>query len=156
VAQNLVVGILGTSDPKAIEDALKGQNVDLTRVKVVTKANPSQAHDDSVIDFLHVARAMDSNSLSDDMTHATGIMSDSGGTGVPGIGGSSQTLGQFTGGGSSKDYFGTFKIPTDEVANFNDAVDAGRSVVTYQGTDGDTSAVSAAFKAAGLKNVRSY
>jgi hypothetical protein len=156
VANTLVVGILASADPKAIEETLREQQVDLSRVKVVTKSGPSKAHDDSIIDFVHVAQAMESNSLSDDMTKATGILSDSGGTSVPGIGGSGPSLGDFGRRSASHNYLGTLGIPSDEVENFNDAVEAGRSVVAYEGTNADAATVAAAFKAAGLKNVRSY
>jgi hypothetical protein len=100
---------------------------------------------------------MEDNSLSDDMTRGTGIMSDSGGTGVPGIGGRGPTLDSF----SHRDdptraYLAGYAIPSDEVDNFGDAVAEGRAVVLYSDAGSDLQTIAAAFKAAGLRNVRAY
>jgi rhodanese-related sulfurtransferase len=47
-------------------------------------------------------------------------------------------------------------IPEDEIDNFNTAIEDGRAVVVYPNAGADEPAVAAAFKAAGLRNVRAY
>jgi rhodanese-related sulfurtransferase len=155
VAQRLVVGIFPQSDPKALETALSGQQVDLSKVKVVSSSAADTGS--SALEFVDVMADMESNSLSDDMTRGMGIMGDSGGTGVPGIGGRQTKLDSFSSRGSaSKRYLAAFSIPMDEVDNFDQAVAEGRAVVLYPDSGADTQSVVAAFRAAGLRNVRAY
>ncbi|HVS45277.1 MAG TPA: hypothetical protein VMS32_01280 [Verrucomicrobiae bacterium] len=152
----LVTGILATCDPQEIQQALAAQNIDASTVRVVTKAAPSQEHTDSIIDFVFVAQSMESNDFSDDMTHGTGMMSDSGGTNVPGIGGRSASLSSLSGGRTDRfDYLGGFAIPSDQIENYNDAIGDGRCVVLCQ-TDGDAAKIADSFRAAGLRNVRTF
>lgn len=152
----LVTGILATSDPKQIEAALASQNIDASKVRVVTKAAKSVEHDESALDFIFVAESQDSNDISDDFTKGTGVMSDSGGTSVPGINRTGPTLSAIANspGDSSPNYLSDVAIPLDQKDNYNDAIDAGRSVLLYNGEDAPT--VATAFKAAGLRNVHTY
>jgi rhodanese-related sulfurtransferase len=152
----LVTGIFGDCDPEAIEGALKAQNLDPAKVHVVTKAAQSQAFDESPIDFIHVAKAMETNDFSDDMTHGTGQLTDSGGTGVPGVSGRGPSLSSFGSRGAGNNYFASFSIPIDQVGNYNDAVEAGRCVVTYDASGGDASTVASALRAAGFRAVRTF
>jgi hypothetical protein len=157
VAAGLVVGIFPQSDPKALESALSAQHIDLSKVKVVSGAAGDAAAENSALEFVDVAAEMESNSLSDDMTRGMGIMGDSGGTGVPGIGGRQATLDSFSSrGGASRQYLAAFAIPPDEVDNFDQAVADGRAVVLYPDAGTDIQNVAAAFRAAGLRNVRAY
>ena len=157
MSQGLVVGIFPQNDPAAIESALSGAHVDASKVKVIRLATGDNSADDSSeLDFIDVAASMESNSLSDDMTKGMGIMGDAGGTGVP-MGRSSASLGSFTSRGASlKNYLEVLAIPSDEIDNFNDAIEAGRVVIAYPGAGGDADAVATAFRAAGLRNVRVY
>jgi hypothetical protein len=151
----LVTGILGTSDPKAIEAALASQSIDTSKLKVVTKSVQSPEYDDSILDFVEVIDSQSSNDISDDMTKGTGVLSDSGGTGVPGIGSRGPSLASIGGsGGPSPNYLGNIRIPGDQKDNYNDAIDDGRSVVVYDGDNAPS--IEAAFKAAGLRNVRVF
>lgn len=154
MAEGLVVGIFPQSDPKALESALSAQHVDLSKVKVVSGAAGDT--ESSALEFIDVVADMESNSLADDMTKGMGIMGDSGGTGVPGIGGRQATLGSFAHHGATSRYLSGFAIPPDEVDNFDQAVADGRAVVLYPDAGADTQAVVTAFRAAGLRNVRSY
>lgn len=151
MSQGLVVGIFPGSNPTDIEQALSGQQLDLTKVKVVSRAR-TEHQDDSALHFMDVEEAMQHNSFSDDMTKGKGIMGDSGGTEVPGVGGRGPSLGSFSH-SARPSYFGAWPIPEDEVDNFNGAIDEGRAVVLYPDADGE---VAAKFKAAGLRNVRKY
>jgi hypothetical protein len=117
VSKGLVVGIFPGSDPKVIESALSAQNVDLSKIKVVSRSVDADVVDHSEIHFMDVEEAMEHNSFSDDMTKGQGIMGDSGGTSVPGVGGRGPTLGSFRH-SARKSYFGGFAIPDDEVDNF--------------------------------------
>ncbi len=156
MAEGLVVGIFPDSDPKALESALSAQQIDLSKVKVVSST--ARDADSTKLEFVDVIEDMEGNSLADDMTKGLGIMGDAGGTGVPGLGGGRQvTLGSFAGSDTpSARYLAGFAIPDDEVGNFDDAIADGRAVVLYvdAGTAADT--IAAAFKAAGLRHVRSY
>lgn len=155
----LVVGIFPQSDPKALESALSAQQIDLGKIKVVSANPPDPDEGPSQLEFVDVIADMESNSLSDDMTKGLGILDDSSGTGVPGItsGGQEPTLGAFTHlDDPARRYLTGFPIPSDEVDNFGDAVAEGRAVVLYLAAGSDAQAVAAAFKAAGLRNVRAY
>ena len=156
MAAGLIVGIFPQSDPKALESALAAQQIDLSKVKVVSTEVPDDSESTS-LEFVDVMNDMESNSFSDDMTRGMGIMGDSGGTGVPGIGGRQATLDSFSSrGGGSRGAFAAFAIPSDEVENFDQAVANGRAVVLYQDAGADAQTVVSAFRAAGLRNVRSY
>lgn len=150
----LVTGILGTCDPDEIEKALASAGIDASKVRVVTKDAPSEAHENSIIDFVFVAESQSVDAFSDGMTHGTGIMSDSGGTGVPGITGSQPSVRDFVHGGGLN-YLAGFPVPTDHLDNLNTAVAEGRCVITYD-VAGDPAPIAAAFKAAGLRAVRTF
>ncbi len=157
MATHLVVGIFPKSDPAALESALSAQQIDLSKVKVVSSNAPGS--ESSQLEFVDVMADMESNSLSDDMTKGTGVFDDSSGTDVPGIGGGRQaTLSSFTHRENpSRLYFASFAIPDDELDNFSDAVVEGRAVVLYpDAADSDAQKIASAFRAAGLRNVRAY
>ncbi len=153
MAQRLVTGIYSESDPKALESALTAQNVDLNRLRVVTRNAQSSGHALSTIDFVDVVTAMDYNSFSDDMTHGMGILGDSGGTGVPGLTSSAASM---VGARGPANYLAAFPIPPDQIDNYNDAIASGRSVVTCLATDDEVAGLQEAFRAAGLRNVKAF
>ncbi|HYL27239.1 MAG TPA: hypothetical protein VEW74_05345 [Candidatus Nitrosotalea sp.] len=154
MAEGLVVGIFPGSDAKAIENALTAQQIDVSKVKVV--GGRAEDPEGTKLEFVDVIEDMESNSLSDDMTKGVGVWDETG-TGVPGIGGRQAKLDSFSHYDSPHArYFAEFPIPTDEVDNFSDAVADGRAVVLYPGAGANAEAIAAAFKAAGLRNVRSY
>jgi ABC-type nitrate/sulfonate/bicarbonate transport system substrate-binding protein len=152
--EGLVVGIFSGSDSKALESALSEQQIDLSKVKVV--GGRAEDPDESQLEFVDVIEDMESNSLSDDMTAGVGVWDETG-TSVPGIGGRQATLESFSHrDNDTKRYFSGFPIPTDEIENFDDAVADGRSVVLYPDAGSNDQTIAAAFKAAGLRNVRAY
>jgi hypothetical protein len=154
VAEGLVVGIFPESDPKALESALSAQQIDLSKIKVVG-ANPSD-DESTQLEFVDVIEDLESKELSDEMTQGVGVWDETG-TNVPGIGGRQATLEQFTHHDSpSKRFFAGYQIPSDEIDNFGDAVAEGRSVVLYPDAGSNAQTIVAAFKAAGLRNVRAY
>lgn len=156
MAQGLVVGIFPNSDPKALESALAAQNLDLSKVKVVSSAVRADEANASRLEFVDVIEDMEDNSFSDDMTKGMGIMGDAGGTGVPGIGARPADLESLVEPEATKHYLAGYSIPDDEVENFDDAVGDGRAVVLYPNAGADEEAIATAFKAAGLRNVRAY
>jgi hypothetical protein len=154
----LVAGISPDHDVQAIEAALKAHEVDVAKVKVFTKT-PLEAHNESGLTFEYVLIDMEYNSLSDEMTKNMGTMGDAGGTGVPGLTSQDRqemTVSSFSETEAMPDYLAGVAIPDDEVDNYNEAIEEGRAVATYQAANGDAAAAEAAFKAAGLKNVRSF
>jgi len=159
VTTGLVVGIYPESDLQALERALSAQQVDPSKVKVVSAAVARTDAASSRLEFVDVIADMESNSLSDDMTHGTGVLDESGGTGVPGLtsGGHQPGLSEFNHHeNATRQYLAGFDIPGDEVENFGDAVVEGRAVVLYPDAGADAAKIADAFKAAGLRNVRSY
>ncbi len=156
MASGLVVGIFPESDHQALENALTAQQIDLTKVKVVSATPPIDDDAPMQLEFVDVIEDMESNSLSDDMTKHVGVWDETG-TDVPGLGGSGGRLSDFTHRDDpTRRYLAAFAIPSDEVDNFGDAVAQGRTVVLYLEAGSQAAAVAAAFKAAGLRNVRAY
>ncbi|MBV8148876.1 MAG: hypothetical protein JO092_07275 [Candidatus Eremiobacteraeota bacterium] len=155
MSQGLVVGISPSADPTAIQSALSSQQIDLANVKVVSHKPIDDTGDDSGIHFMDVEEAMEHNAMTDDITHGKEILEDSGGTSVPGLGGRGPSLREFTH-AERPNYLTAFPIPDDEVDNFNGAIDEGRAVVVYPGAGEKADTVAAAFRAAGLRNVRLY
>jgi rhodanese-related sulfurtransferase len=157
VASGLVVGIFSGTDPKALESALTAEQIDLSKVKVVSTNVADEDEGNSQLEFVDVIADMEDNSLSDDMTRGTGVLPDYGGTGVPGVGGREQTLDSFRHHDDpTRVYLAGYDIPPDEVDNFGDAVGEGRAVVLYCDAGADVASIAAAFKAAGLRNVRTF
>lgn len=157
MSQGLVVGIFPGNDSAAIESALSGQQIDLSKVTVLRSASASTPEDgSSELNFIDVVEDMESNSLADDMTKGMGIMGDAGGTGVPMGRDIGPSLSSFESRGVTNNYLGGLSIPDDEAENFNEAIEAGRSVVAYPDAGADSDKIAASFRAAGLRNVRSY
>ncbi len=156
MASGLVIGIFPDADAKALEDALLAQQIDPSKVKVF--AGDGDDSESSTLDFIEVFSDTESiTGLSDDMTRGTGVLADSGGTAVPGITGPDPGFrAYFPEEGVSKHYLDGFPVPDDEVDNFDDAIADGRAVVLYPDAGADEQKIAAAFKAAGLQNVRSY
>lgn len=156
MASGLVIGIFPDADAKALEDALSAQQIDLSKVKVF--AGDGDDSESSTLDFIEVFSDTESiTGLSDDMTRGTGVLADSGGTAVPGVTGpEARFRAFFPEEGVSKHYLDGFPVPDDEVDNFDDAIADGRAVVLYPDAGADEQKIAAAFKAAGLQNVRSY
>lgn len=153
MAQRLIVGIFPDNDGAAITSALTSAKVDPSQATVVRKASDVDDDPGYELQFVDVVLEEEVNSFSDDMTKGMGIMGDGGGTGVPM--GRDQSASDFATRDSGPGYFANSGIPDDEVGNFNDAVNDGRAVVLYNGSE-DADATASALRAAGLRNVRVY
>lgn len=153
MSERLTIGIYPGADPQALTQAIAAQSViDPNQLRVITNAAPSRAHADAPFDFVHVAVAQNDNSLSDTMTHGVGIMSDGGGTGVPGLSGTTTSYSSFSS-VAADDYLSDLGVPDDEVDNYNDAITSGRCVVVYPIGD---ATIADALRAAGVLHVRTY
>ncbi len=77
------------------------------------------------------------------------------GTGVPGL---TRTQGRrdYFSGSSINDRLGEFEIPDNEMENYAEALDRGRSVVAYFARPDNVEAIEAAFRAANVVNVRRF
>ncbi len=154
MANRIVIGVLGTCDPSQIERTISASGIDRAQLRVLTAEDPTKAHEESSISFVHVAE-MANESLDEDIMRGTGVLADFGGTSVPGM--------QSDGGDFSVfdhpdvvDYLHGIDIPSGDEEYFNEAIDDGRCVVvcTCDGTACD--ATVQALQKAGLANVRTY
>jgi len=148
----IVTGIFPSSDPAALETALG--TIDKNKLKIVTKGVAASKAENSVLDFVIVAKAQETNDFSDDITHGTNVIDSSGGTGVPGLSGR-MDLSSFSS-SSAANYLTGSGIPADVAGNYNDAIEEGRAVAIYDASAGDGDAIAAALRDAGFKNVRTY
>ncbi len=144
MAEYLVTGIAPTADAAQISKMLAGSALDESRLSSVTKAS-AQAR-------MQASEHGGSPSLSSTST----IMTGSGGTGVPGMGGGRASLS--AGSHSSvADYLGGLPlIPHDQAEHFNLAIAEGRALVMYKATPEEAPQVEAAFRSAGLRNVKIF
>ncbi|MGZ3554086.1 MAG: hypothetical protein ACXWNK_18915 [Vulcanimicrobiaceae bacterium] len=159
MAEHLVTGIAQSSQPAQLEDTLATKDaVDPNKLAVITKDSPTAAHADSGIHFIHVHVGLPHHTTDTDSEVITGdeaTITDAGGVNIPNISADTRWVGFFAHPHVVDHLYG-WPIPEDEVQNYNDAIEAGRSVVTYKATPGEAPAVEQAFKEAGLKNVKTF
>ena len=139
----VVTGISQNGDISGIESALKAAGLPLDPIQLIGPDDSTQG-------------AASSMGLTD-----PGLMTGGGqGTGVPGV-----TSGEPTPGGYGIRYFrnealsdrlGDLEIPDDEVDNYVDALEAGRSVVAYFAKAENIDRVTEIFHAAGLAKVKTF
>ena len=150
-----VTGIAPTQSVNELEAMLGGAaGVDHSKLSVITLEDETEEHESSFLNFIHAGGGyIDSDtrgSLAD-----TAIITGSGGTGVPGMDTPSTRLG-YLGTSHIIHHLGSLPIPEDEVGNYNDALDDGRVVVTYDCTGIDAAAVETAFRSVGVKHVKTF
>ena len=155
--QQLVTGISQETAPDKIEDALCARPpVDCSRVHVITGDLPTAEHESSILQFLHAMEEPQTSDVSHDVIRGeTAIMTDAGGVNVPGISADSRYVGFFAQ-PHIIDHLADWPIPEDQIQNYNDAIEAGRAVVTYKAEPSEAPQVEQAFKDAGLKNVKTF
>jgi hypothetical protein len=156
MAEHLVTGIAQTSNPEHLEDALVNENVDADKIAVITKDEPTDQHQESVLTFMHVG----GDHATTDVQHEViaggeAILTNLGDPQVPNISADNRYIGFFAE-PHIIDHLAQYAIPSDEVQNYNDAIEAGRSVVVYKAEPGEAPAVEQTFKDAGLKNVKTF
>ncbi len=153
-----VTGIAPTENITALEDMLGAvSGIDRTKLKVITTADETEEHESSFLNFIHAGGGyIDSDTSGRVAGQGTSIMTGSGGTGVPGIGASPSQYG-YLGTSHITRNLGTLPIPPDEVGNYNDALDDGRTVIAYECSgESNTTDVEAAFRAAGVRHVKTF
>ena len=105
MAVGLVIGIYTGKDAGALESALTAAQVDPARVKVLTSAGACTESSGTSLHFVNVVTEVDTDAYADEMTRGTGVLPDSGGTSVPGLGGPDQWSDIFVHhGGTTKHY----------------------------------------------------
>jgi hypothetical protein len=139
----VVTGISQDGDTTGLEAALKAAGLPLDPIQLIGPDDSTQG-------------AASSMGLAD-----PGLMTGGGqGTGVPGI-----TSGNPTAGGYGTRYFrnealsdrlGDLEIPDDQVDNYVDALEAGRSVVAYFAKEENLAQVESIFRASGLAKVKTF
>jgi hypothetical protein len=159
MAQQLVVGIFPSSDVASLEAALGNvSGIARSKLSVLTADPKTQAHEDSFLNFLPVAQELERQEPSPDITHGTGLLTDFGGTDVPGITDSREpSLTDFEEPEVVPHYIGSLPIPSDEAENYDEAISEGRAVVAYSvSSDAEVAQVQQALRTAGLRNVRAF
>ena len=137
-----VTGIAPSQDVDDLEKMLSSMTgLEHSKFVVITKADRTDEHDDSFLNFVHAA-SQDHLLINDP------------GTSVPGIN-PSTPLNDYLSHPHVVQHVGTLPIPDDEADNYNDAIDNGRTVVAYP-VDVDPAAVTAAFRSAGLLHVKTF
>ena len=150
-----VTGIVSTNDISELETILGGvPNVDRSKLSVITKAEQTDEHDASFLNFIH-AGGPEIESRGMGSIGGDTIMTGGGGTNVPGINRDPQAMGLL---GSPRvvSAIGTLPIPDDEAENYNDALHDGRTVIAYECTDAEAAAIEGAMREAGVRRVKTY
>ena len=142
-----VTGISQTTDIKSLEKELSAAGFTLDAVQIVSPGDSDQ-------NLVDVAGSVKLD------THLN--LGDGQGTGVPGINSSGAQLGVRGGSGFFRneelwDRLGDFEILDDEVDNYIEAIEAGRSVVAYfAGKTENVPRLEELFRASGLAKVKTF
>lgn len=157
MAEHLVTGISHTSDPEHLEERLCGnETVDCDKIAVITKDSPTDEHHESVLTFMHVGQGHATSDVQHEViTGGESILTNFGDPQVPNISSDTRYVGFFAE-PHIIDHLAEYAIPKDQVQNYNDAIEAGRSVVVYKAEPEEASSVEQSFKEAGLKNVKTF
>jgi hypothetical protein len=143
--QYLVTGIAPAG--VQIAQVLAGASLDESRLSMISKASAAAR-----------AAAGEEHLGGPSFSSASTIMTGSGGTGVPGVGGGNASLSSSFGGhGSVPDYLGGVPlIPRDQAQHFNIAISEGRTLVMYKAAPEEAAQIETAFRSAGLRNVKVF
>lgn len=156
MAEHLVTGIAQSSNPEHLEDALCKEPVDCSKMAVITKDEPTDQHHESVLTFMHVGSDHATTDVQHEViTGGEAILTNFGDPQVPNISSDMRYIGFFAE-PHIIDHLAQYNIPGDQVQNYNDAIEAGRSVVVYKAEPGEAPVVEQSFKDAGLKNVQTF
>jgi hypothetical protein len=157
VSEHLVTGIAQTSNPEHLEDTLCAtETVDCDKISVITKDSPTDEHHESVLTFMHVGQDHSTSDVQHDViTGGEAILTNFGDPQVPNISSDTRYVGFFAE-PHIINHLADYAIPQDQVQNYNDAIEAGRSVVLYKADPSEAPDVEQSFKDAGLKNVKTF
>jgi len=157
MAEHLVTGIAQSSHPEHLEDALCAkETVNCDKIAVITKDAPTDMHHESVLTFMHVGQGHPTSDVQHEViVGGESILTNFGDPQVPNISSDNRYVGFFAE-PHIIDHLANYAIPQDQVQNYNDAIEAGRSVVVYKADPDEAPAVEQTFKDAGLKNVKTF
>ncbi|MGH7737432.1 MAG: hypothetical protein ACREMP_06145 [Candidatus Tyrphobacter sp.] len=155
MANKVVVGIIGTSDPSRVANTIATTGLDHANVRILTADDRSAEHDSAAVTFVHVAEMQGSNSLADDMTRNTGVIPDYGGTSVPGINDESGSFDAFEH-PEVLDHLDGVSLPEGDAEFYNEAIDDGRCVAISTCDDVTAAGTKHAFEKAGLSDIRTF
>lgn len=156
MAEHLVTGIAQSSDPAHLEDALCKEHMDCDKMAVITKDEPTDLHHESVLTFMHVGQEHATTDVDHEViAGGEAILTNIMGPQVPNISADTRYVGFFAE-PHIIDHLADYAIPEDQVQNYNDAIEAGRSVVVYKADRAEAPQVEQTFKDAGLKNVKTF
>ena len=152
-----ITGIAPTNDVEALENMLGSvAGIDRAKLSVITIADETEEHESSFLNFIHAGGGyLDTDARGSLAGTDTAIITDSGGTGVPGINTPGNQLG-YLGTPHVERHLGTLPIPDDEVEDYNDALEDGRSIIAYNCTDAEAADIERAFRDAGVRRVKMY
>lgn len=143
MGEHLVTGIAAGSDPQQITQTLVERcGIDKARLSVYTKRSITEAGEEEHRNARHGSDAA--------------ILSGSGGTGVPGIGGANASLSSLMTASHVRNYVGTLSIPRDVAHHYNVAIDEGRAVVAYKASAEEVQQAAEALRACGIRNVKTF
>jgi len=137
-----VTGIAQTQDVDALEKLIGSMGLEHDKFVVITKADRTDEHDESFINFVHATTGGDE------------IITGGGGTGVPDLNPSGGLA--YLSHPHVVQHVGNLPIPEDEADNYNDAIDNGRTVLAYPVDGGSQASIEAAFRSAGIVHVKPF
>ena len=144
----VVTGISQDGDTAPLEQALKEAGLALDHFDAI---EPDDAQSS-----LAESGLIDTGSLAGGLETGTGVPGLTG-SGIPGITGAPRLTELDTAAGDSLwDRLADFAIPDDEMENYAEALEAGRSIVAYHGDAQNVAQVEALFVGAGLTKIRTF
>jgi hypothetical protein len=144
----IVTGISQDGDTTALESTLKASGLPLDAFDVL-------GPDDSALTVSAGSALADSGIITGaGLDTGTGVPGISG-TGIPGITSAPGIIGS-TAGDSLWDRLADLAIPDDEVENYVDVLEAGRSIVAYHGNAANIAKVESVFRDAGLTKIKTF
>jgi hypothetical protein len=139
----VVVGIFPNHDAIAkVAEALKASGLDVNELKVISEETPPDHLITSGVEFI-----LGGDPDEEMLTTGTGIITSSGGTGVPGLTGSAATP-HVSRGPSAVDMLGDFDVPDGRTDDYIEALQKGRCIAGYV-TSSDVDKVKGVFANAG-------
>ena len=143
----VVTGISQDGDTAALEQALKSAGLSLEVFEVL---GPDDA--DSLVSSGQIDTAIITGSGLESGTGVPGLTN----SGVPGMTSAPRIGGGTIAGDSLWDRLADMAIPDDEVENYAEALEAGRSIVAYHGDAATVAKIEGLFGSAGLAKVKTF
>jgi hypothetical protein len=145
----VVTGISQNTNTQPIEQALRAASLSIDPLSVFTSGDAPDDRADSGIRFIYSG-----SDTPKTIFGQTSELTSFGGTEVPGLGLSEKS--EYFTPESVTDELSETGIPDSALDNYVDAIEAGKSIITYQALAADQGRVEQIFRDAGLANVRSY